>query len=56
MKDLEKTADDIIAMNEPFIITDEWLMKNRTKKEGGTISNTKYWVFNGRLKVNGKEE
>ena len=41
MNDLEKLADEIIIENEPFVITDEWLMKHRTEKRAWTMKQLK---------------
>ena len=41
MEDLEKKADKIIIENEPFVITDEWLIKHRTKNRAWTMKQYK---------------
>ena len=41
MEDLEKKADKIIIENEPFVITDEWLIKHRTKNRAWTMKQLK---------------
>ena len=41
MNDLEKLADEIIIENEPFIITETWLMEHRTKNKGWTKQQLK---------------
>ena len=41
MKYLEEIADEIIMENEPFIITDDWLMNHSTKKKAWTKEQLK---------------